>query len=329
MSDDIATQVADIAASAPVAQTPQPTNLADARARAMAIATGETPAAVQAGETAPGPNATQAEVDAWDAKLKALQIKPQNIRERLAAKQAREQAAAQTQSLQEQYNQLQSKLQEVTGAEQRAMNEFQAHLDKGDVEAALKVKGLPVSFEDLQRAKLKAMGAISDVPRDPRVDAMEARLKAYEEREAKQQEAYRQRQAEMARQRERQEGIEAVKQELSSLSLPGAKELTTLQGFNEAVLELMMHNPNADLETAAAVARRDYFAWYQQLKSAFEPAGAQAAQPQRPTKQTPAQVVASRARPAASAAPAPLTAMPTGLSLKEKQALAKKRAAER
>lgn len=317
MADETTAAVAtQVATEAPGAQAPAP-SLAEIQARAKATALGEQPTATPDGQTA-------TPVDPWEPKLP--QVKPQNMRERLAAAQAKREAAQQNSTLQAQFEQLQSRLTEVTGAEQRAMTEFQAHLDRGDVEGALKVKGLPVSFEDLQRAKLRSIGALSDAPKDPRVDAMEAKLRAYEEAEQKRAETARQRQEQAAQQREWQEGVAQVKAEIEALELPGAKELTNLHGFNDSVLAIMMKNPEASVEQAAAVVRRDYHALFTNLSAVFgqPPPAALAPQQAAPQqRQTPAQAVASRTR---AAAPAPLSALPSNMSLKERQAAARARA---
>lgn len=310
----VAAQVANEAPGAPVAQGP---SLAEAQANAKAKALGAAPATPGVGDQAVAP------VDPWE--VKAPPVKISSARDRILAKQSAQQAAQQSQTLQAQFDQVQARLTEMTGAEQRAMAEFQANLDKGDVEGALKVKGLPVSFEDLQRAKLKAMGAISDTPKDPRVDAMEAELRALKEEKQKQQDAIRQRQEQAAQQREWQEGVAQVKAEIEALELPGAKHLTGLHGFNDSVLAIMMKNPEASIEQAAAVVRRDYQALYTNLREAFEQPSQQAAAPMAPAttqRQTPAQAVASRR----AAAPAPLGAIPSNISLKERAAAAKARA---
>lgn len=320
MADETAGVAAQVAAEAPQPHQSPAATLGEMHARAKAAALGTEATATQA-PAAAAPDAPAADVDPWEPKLP--QVKPQNMRERLAAAQAKREAAQQNSTLQAQFDQLQSRLTEVTTAEQRAMAEFQANLDKGDVEAALKVKGLPVSFEDLQRAKLKAMGAISDTPRDPRIDAMEKELKAFKEAEAKRQEMFRQRQEQAALQREQQEALQQVQVEIEALELPGAKELTQVAGFKEAVLQLMMHNPDATIEQCAAVARRDYLAYFDQLQKAFGGSKPAPVQQQAPARQTPAQAIAARR---AAPAPAPLGALSPNMSLKERQAAAKARA---
>lgn len=287
----------------------------DSRAAAIANAL----ATNKVGETEQQtPEQAEADADPWAPKLAPVKIA--SARDRILAKQSAQQAAQQSQTLQAQFDQLQARLTEVTGAEQNAMAKFQEHLDKGDVEAALKVKGLPVSFEDLQRAKLKAMGALSDAPRDPRVDAMAEELRALKEEKQKQQEAFRQRREQEAQQREWQEGVAQVKAEIEALELPGAKALVNLHGFSDSVLAIMTKNPEASVEQAAALVRRDYQALWTNLQEAFG-GGATPAQQQPAGKQTLAQSVASRAKPR-QAAPNPLQNLPDDVPLKDRRARA-------
>lgn len=324
MADESPGVAASVAAEAPQAQSPAPT-LGEMHARAKAAALGSEAPAQQGAAVVP--DAPTEDADPWEPKLP--QVKPQNMRERLAAAQAKREAAQQNSTLQSQLEQLQSRFSEATSAEQNAMAKFQEHLNRGEIDEAFKVKGLPVSFEDIQRAKLKAMGAISDAPRDPRVDAMEKELRAFKEAEQKRQEAYRQHQERQAAAREEQEALQQVQVEIEALPLPGAKELTQVAGFKEAVLQLMMHNPNATIEQCAAVARRDYLAYFDQLNKAFG-SGGQRTMGAAPTqqapqqRQSPAQAIA--ARRTAAAAPAPLGALSPNMSLKERQAAAKARA---
>jgi hypothetical protein len=289
-----------------------------ARAKAAALGN-EAPAQ----SPAAAPDAPAVDADPWEPKLP--QVKPQNMRERLAAAQAKRQAEQQNSTLQSQYDQLQSRVSEMTSAEQTAVAKFQELIAKGEVDEAFKVRGLPVSYEDITRAKLKAMGAISDAPRDPRVDAMEKELKAFKDAEQKRQEAYRQHQERQAQQREQNEALQQVQVEIESLPLPGAKELTQVAGFNKAVLQLMMHNPDATIEQCAAVARRDYLAYFDQLNKAFggQQARPQSAPQQQAPRQSPAQAIAARR---AAPAPAPLGGLSPNMSLKERQAAAKARA---
>jgi hypothetical protein len=297
-------------------ETQQPdvsTSLPDSRAAALANALGKE---VQQTSGAVSQAAGTESSDPWEDRLKTTQPKPSNIRERLIAKGERQRAAEQTGSLQSQFEQVKAQLEQVTSGQQKANLEFEALMKSGKVDEALKVRGLSVSFEDLQREVLKARGAISDAPRDPRVDAMAAELKALKDEKQKQQETIRQRQEQAAQQREWQEGLAQVKTEIESLELPGAKELTQLAGFPDAVLSLMMHNPEATIEQCTAVARRDYQAHYDQLRKAFEPASVSA--PAQQSALTPAQSVAQRAKPRV-AAPNPLQNLPDNVSIKERR----------
>src|SRR6187549_885210 len=307
MADESAAVVAPVAA--PVEQAAPVTKEA-AKAHALGL--------VAQGDTQPVEAA--APTDPWEPKIP--QVKPQSARERILAKQAAQQAAAQANTLQSQFEQLKGQYEQLTSGEQRANAQFSKLLEEGNVQEALKVKGLSVSFEELQRAELKRRGAISDVPRDPRVDALESKLKGYEEAEQKRQEMIRQRQEQQAKAKEWQDGIAAVKTELAASQLPGAAALTEVAGFNDAVLQVMMRDPNIELENAAAIVRRDFEAFFKQMLPVFQ---AQQAAAQQPARQAPGAKSPADRVGAVRRAPTPQQAITGKLTPNELRAMALKK----
>ncbi len=304
-SGAVASTAAPVAAPEQQAPATPPT-----REEAKAKALGFGAQAAQGEQT----QATEEQPDPWASKVPT--VKPQSARERILAKQAAQQAAQQANTLQSQFEALKAQHEQVTAAQQTANQKFEELMRAGQVNEALKVRGLSVSFEDLQREVLKARGAISDAPRDPRVDAMEAKLRAYEEAELKRQEERTKAREQQARAREWHDGLAAVKTELAASQLPGAAALTEVTGFNDMVLTIMMKDPNIELEQAAAIARRDFEAFFKQMLPVFQ---AQQAAAQQPTK-SPAERVGSVRR-----APTPQQTVAGNMTPDERRAAALKK----
>jgi hypothetical protein len=309
MADESAAVAAPVAVAEQQAPATPPTR-EEAKARALGFGPGAQQGEAQSTESAEP-------VDPWAPKIP--QVKPQSARERILAKQAAQQAAAQANTLQSQFEQLKAQHEQVTTQQQSANQKFEELMRAGQVNEALKVRGLSVSFEDLQREVLKARGAISDAPKDPRVDAMAKELEELKAEKQRQQEMIRQRQEQQAKAKEWQDGITAVKTELAASQLPGAAALTEVAGFNDAVLSVMMRDPSIELESAAAIVRRDFEAFFKQMLPVFQAQQA-AAQPKTNTKPSPAERVGAR-----RTAPSPMQKLPSeGLSLAEAKARARK-----
>lgn len=209
------------------------------------------------------PEGEEGPADPWAAHAPP-QNKPQSARERIMAReQARQQRAAEV-PLVEQLRQEQARVAQLTQAQQHAETEFRRLLDAGDIDGALRVRGIDKSFADIQRQLLIAKGAMPQAT-DPRVDQIAQQLE-YERQQRAQWEQ--QQQQQLQRQQAQQqwaEDTQAVQQELAGLSAPDAKAFSELPGVAESVLRVMVNNTSLTLEQAAYMVRQDYL----QLAKAF------------------------------------------------------------
>jgi hypothetical protein len=201
----------------------------------------------------------------WDAHVPKLQVR--SAAERIAAKRATEAERAKMLPIQQQHQELQERYAQVTTSQHRADTEFQRLVDAGDIDGAFKVKGLSVTFDDLQRKMLVAAGALP--PPDPRYDALKRELET--EREARTRLAQ-EAQARDAKQRDAQQwdqDVRDIRTELGALDLPGAASFAGAPGAAESVTRLVAQQ-GLTLQQAAATVYQDYRTLYQELRQAFE-----------------------------------------------------------
>ena len=263
-----------------------------------------TPAAAPSGVTpavAPGAQPA-APADPWEA-AKAEIPKPriQSAHDRIIAKQVAQLEAQKRAPLEQQLTQTQQQLQEYQAQQQLQASKFTELLNKGDIDGALKVRGLDVNFEQLQRKLLESQGMLN--PEHSRIAELERQLKERDDREQKAQAEARQRWEQQQRAEEWQQGVMSVKTDIAAQSLPGAKELAEAPGFAETVLRTMSENLGLTLPQATAMVRDRYFAMVQGIIPAFAnqlsstPASAQ---PGRPPAGPPGMPGASNSQPAAA-----------------------------
>lgn len=288
-------------------------SFADVKARILGEAPASTPTEGATGETPPE--------DPW---LKHIpQAKPQSLADRLAQKAAREEAQRQAQTYESRLKELSEQNQGLLTAQQQADAKFQQLIDANDVEGALKIKGVSLPFQELQRRELIRRGAITGGDaKDPRVDAMAKELDALKQERAAAMQRQQQAQMRAQQQKELQEYEEIVSNELSSLSVPKAPEFAKAAGVPQAVLQVMMQDRSLTTEQAAAIVYRDYKALYDQLAPIY---GAQApAAPQQQAQQPDLRARLTAPRAAVPDGAAPAAGVPPELKGAEKYAWIKR-----
>lgn len=242
--------------------------------------------------------------------------KPQSLAERLALKAQREEAAKQSQTYEAKLREMEAQTQTLVSQQQRADAEFQRLIDANDVEGALKIKGVSLPFQELQRRELIRRGALEGGGKDPRVDAMAKELESLKQERAQALQRQQQAQLRAQQQREQQEYERIVTEELSTLKVPRAQEFAKSAGVSQAVLQVMMQDRSLTTEQAAAIVYRDYQALYEQLNGVFGKQQAPAPQQQPPAQSLRERITAPRAAVPTGAAPA--TGVPPELKGREK-----------
>lgn len=200
---------------------------------------------------------TQTPADPWEAhKPKGPPI--QSLRDRLLAKEGRQLEQTKAQQLEAQLQQHQQALQQNQWQQQQAERAYQEAMQRGDVDAALKARGIQQGFEEIQRQKLIQMGALQGQAQDPRVDQLLAHVQQQEQLRQQQHQAWQRQQEQQRQQQEYQEHLAVAKTELLSLGLPDIAEFVELPGAVQSVFQTMVNNPNLTTAQAAALVRDDY-----------------------------------------------------------------------
>jgi hypothetical protein len=214
--------------------------------------------------------------DYWKQQMEALpKYEPKSKGERLAAKFAAERERLAAKPLEQQVQQYQQQLTQIETQQRTQAAEFTRLLESGDVDGALKVRGLGVDFETLQHKLLVAQGALA--PKDPHTAALEKRLAEFEGKERTRLEAQQREQTQQQQKAEYENDVREIKSEIEAL--PGMKNLASMQGFPETVLRTMSMNPGLTFVQATGIVRQQYATLAQNLGGAFNPSPA--AQPGR------------------------------------------------
>lgn len=209
--------------------------------------------------------------------------------------------------------QLEAKLNDVTAKEQKANEEFTKLIEAGDIDGALKVRGLSTSFDDLQKRYLQQQGALPTVE-DPKVAKLEIELQEFKRKEAEQRQAYEQRQEQARKQQAYLDATAQIKKEVAELDFPGAKELTEVTGFADLTLKVLASSQEElTVAEAATISRGSFKEVYEQLHKVFGPR-----EPKNPEKSGPAP---SNAEATLSQSKAGDVSAPTdGMSFEERRA---------
>lgn len=262
------------------------------------------------GEELPQGNPGQQQQGANDNDPWALpkqEPKPKSYEERLAARKAKQVSQTYEQQLQAAQQQLQAaqQLQNQQRADYRRLR------DSGDIDGALRALGAE-DFATVQRHYLQGRGAIPAESNDPHVQAMARQIQQMQARDRQQREAYQRYESEQRQQQERQaiaqqeaEDVQAIASDLVSLEgeLPGSAQYAKLKGFPELVLKVLVANPQASLQDAAKLVRREYEAVFSELNQAFVPQQPQGRTGVTPVYQQPQRSPIQQRLPSAAAAP--------------------------
>ncbi len=289
VSTPVAAPVVPAAVTAqPVAVTTEGTGSADMtweqiKAEAsQRMAGGETS---QSGQAA----AAAAETSDWQKELPKPKV--HSASERIAAKLAAQREAAQRAPLEQQLAAERARFSQFTESQQRADAEYSRLIEAGDVDGALKVKGLSHGLQDLQRTMLRAKGALP--PPDPRFDSLKAELDALKTEKQAREAAENEARSRSQSQQQWQQDVAAVSSEIAALPLPGAAMFAKAPNVAEAVTRTLVNDPTLTVRQAAAMVYADYQALDNSLSQIFRGASPQAqvqSQPsilQRPTQAIP------------------------------------------
>lgn len=257
---------------------------------------GEGGGSPEASTPAEGEQSQEEASDPWEAK--APKPKPKSITDRLAARREAEARAKTAAEYEARVAELEAERQRLTADQSRADAEFRRLIAAGKLDDALKVKGVSLTFQQLQEAELRRLGALKGGGADPRVDELRAELAALKSEREKSIERYRQQQAEAERQRQFDEDRAAVVEELAGLGLPGADRFAKAPGVAETVLHMMAQDPQLTTEQAAASARQHFAALYTALHDVFGETAAPVTQrTQSPAAAAPGRTIAPGAAP--------------------------------
>lgn len=259
MSDEAAAPVAAPEAApvaAPVAADDSGgDDFAALAARAEAAAGGEAPASTTA--TADGEEAP---------KLPEPRPAPQirSARERILAKQAAAAERQRVQPVEQQAKAYQEQLVAIQAEQARIEQQAKDAIAKGDVNTALKLRGLG-TFEEVQRRYLESKGAIAPVSPE-----LAEKLKKVDEWEATQKQKE-QKEAELRARQEAQQDYQAFRKEvetdLTSHKIAGLSKFTGVGGFVDQLTEAMAADPELTLEQAVADTIPQYRGFLEQLDS--------------------------------------------------------------
>lgn len=181
------------------------------------------------------------------------------IRERLAQRQGQQQAEQTTQQLQAQLQAERQRLTQLTTQQQQADAQFRELVAAGEVDKALKVKGVSATVGELSRALLQAKGGLPAGGKDPRVDQMEKQLQAFVAAEQERISQAQKAQQELERRNIEEQDIKDLTEEIAALPYEGAEALAKFPRFTEYVYRGVLEGR----DTEAVVT--DMRAQYQQV----------------------------------------------------------------